>query len=83
MVDDVTYLESVIDNDTNSIWTDPVTRRYYLALKTLSLSDLRFWLVFSLLEHSIIKTARQFKCDRKTISVNAERIKRIIETNLN
>lgn len=75
MMEEVTELEEHIKSQTTDIWCDPVQREYFVKLLSLTLSDRRLWLVYSLLNHSIINTAKHFKCDRKTISNNINRIK--------
>lgn len=65
--DEVTEVESIMAEKLDSIWTDPSEREYYLKLMNLTLSDRRLWIVYSLLNHSIIKTARHFHCHRGTI----------------
>ena len=67
MRDDVTEVEDIISEKVGSIWTDDTERDYYLKILSLTLSDRRLWIVYSLLGHSIIKTARHFKCHRGTI----------------
>lgn len=67
MRDDVTEVEDIISEKVGSIWTDDTEREYYLKLMDLTLSDRRLWIVYSLLNHSIIKTARHFHCHRGTI----------------
>lgn len=78
MRDDVTEVEDIISEKLDSIWTDPSEREYYLKLMALTLSDRRLWIVYSLLDHSIIKTARHFHCHRGTIRLAIEEIKKKI-----
>lgn len=75
MRQEVTELEQTIKETINDIWIEPNVRNYYLKLLDLDLSDRRLWLVFSLLDHSIIKTAGYFRCDRKTVSNAINKIK--------
>ena len=75
MRQEVTELEQTIKETVNDIWADPNIRNYYLKLLGLDLSDRRLWLVYSLLDHSIIKSAAYFHCDRKTVSNAINRIK--------
>ena len=65
---DVKDLELTIAESMNDIWVDPITREYYKKLLELELGERRLWLVYSLLDHSIIKTAAYFRADRKTVS---------------
>ncbi len=76
MTEEVTEMEDYIRQQIDNIWCEPIERVYYKRLSVLPLSDLRLWLVYSLLDHSIIKTARLFSCDRKTVSAAIERIKK-------
>lgn len=82
MREEVTELEHVIQTTVNDIWADPYIRNYYLKLLDLDLSDRRLWLTYSLLDHSIIKVAAYFHCDRKTASNAINRIKNEIENDL-
>ena len=75
---EVTELEQAIKDTINDIWADPFIRGYYIKLMDLTLSDRRLWLVYSILDHSIIKTAAYFHCDRKTVSNAINRIKELI-----
>lgn len=72
---DVTQLEQAIVSAVDDIWTDDTVRDYYLRILSLDLSDRRLWLVYALLNHSIVKTSSYFHVDRKTISKNIDRIK--------
>lgn len=65
---DVTELERTIAQSMDDIWVDPQTREYYQKLLALELGERRLWIVYSLLDHSIIKTAAYFRADRKTVS---------------
>lgn len=65
---DVTELERTIAQSMDDIWVDPITREYYQKLLALELGERRLWIVYSLLDHSIIKTAAYFRADRKTVS---------------
>ena len=76
--DEVTEVEGIIAEKLGSIWTDDREREYYLKLMALTLSDRRLWIVYSLLDHSIIKTARHFHCHRGTIRLAIEEIKKKI-----
>lgn len=82
MRQEVTELEQTIKNTVDDIWAEPFVREYYLKLTSLNLSDRRLWLVYSILDHSIIKTAAYFHCDRKTASNAINRIKNEIENDL-
>lgn len=75
---EVTELEQTIKETVNDIWADPFVRDYYIKLMDLDLSDRRLWLVYSILDHSIIKTAAYFHCDRKTVSNAINRIKNLL-----
>ena len=72
---EVTELEQTVKDTIDDIWADPFVRDYYMKLMDLTLSDRRLWLTYSLLDHSIIKTAAYFHCDRKTVSNAINRIK--------
>lgn len=72
---EVTDLEQTMVSAVDDIWTDDVVRDYYCKILSLDLSDRRLWLVYSLLNHSIVKTSSYFRVDRKTISKNIDRIK--------
>lgn len=72
---DVTQLEQAIVSAVDDIWTDDTVRDYYLRILSLDLSDRRLWLVYALLNHSIVKTSSYFHVDRKTIAKNIDRIK--------
>lgn len=76
MRDEVTEVEGIIADKLASIWTDDTEREYYLKLMGLTLSDRRLWIVYSLLGHSVIKTARHFHCHRGTIRLAIEEIKK-------
>ena len=78
MRDEVTEVEEIIADKLDSIWTDDTEREYYLRLNGLSLSDKRLWIVYSLLDCSIIRTARHFSCHRGTIREAIENIKKKI-----
>lgn len=73
--EEVTELEQTVKDTIDDIWADPNIREYYLKLLDLDLSDRRLWLVYSILDHSIIKTAAYFHCDRKTVSNAINKIK--------
>lgn len=75
---EVTELEQTIKETVNDIWGDPFVRAYYIKLMDLDLSDRRLWLVYSILDHSIIKTAAYFHCDRKTVSNAINKIKNLL-----
>lgn len=62
---DVTQLEQAIVSAVDDIWTDDTVRDYYLRILSLDLSDRRLWLVYALLNHSIVKTSSYFHVDRK------------------
>lgn len=72
---EVTELEQTVKDTIDDIWADPFVRDYYMKLMDLTLSDRRLWLVYSLFDHSIIKVAAYFHCDRKTVSNAISRIK--------
>lgn len=76
--EEVTELEQTVKDTIDDIWADPNIREYYLKLLDLDLSDRRLWLVYSILDHSIIKTAAFFRVDRKTVSNAINRIKELI-----
>ena len=78
--DEVTELERTMEAVARDIWADDAVRDYYLAILSLDLSDRRLWLVYTLLNHSIVKTSSYFHVDRKTISKNIDRIKTKINT---
>ena len=77
--DEVTEVEGIIAEKLGSIWTDDIEREYYLKLMNLTLSDRRLWIVYSLLNHSIIKTARHFNCHRGTVRDALNNIKKQLE----
>lgn len=79
---EVTELEQTIKDTVDDIWAEPFVREYYIKLSKLNLSDRRLWLTYSLLDHSIIKVAAYFHCDRKTASNAINRIKNEIENDL-
>lgn len=78
MRDDVVEIENIINDKINSIWADDFQRTFFLKLNKLNLSDKRLFIVYSLLDHSIIKTAKFFKVDRGTCRVAINKIKQIL-----
>lgn len=77
----VSELEKVL-NEGLDIWSDELQYKRFQAVYRLNLSDRRLILVYSLLDGSIPRTATYFGVNRKTIQVNLDRIKLIIEENL-
>lgn len=78
MRNEVTEVESIINEKINSIWTDDLERDYYLKINALDLSDKRLWIVYCLLNHSIIKTAVHFRVDRGTVRNRINYIKNLL-----
>lgn len=58
-----------------TVWGDEDTHNRLQLLNRLNLSDRRLLIVFSILGGSVIRTATYFGVNRKTISLNINRIK--------
>lgn len=75
MKEDIADLEKYIDDTVTSIWADDSQIAYFKKIKELDLSSRRLWLVYTIFNNSIVKTARYFSVDRKTVSTAIATIK--------
>ena len=76
---DVMYLEKLMFAHVSSIWGDEILNSEFKKLLTLDVDERRLYLVYILLNQSIIKTAKYFQVDRKTVSIVIKEIKRKLE----
>ena len=77
MLERVKELEATL-NEEKDIWSDDSNDDKFDKIKRLDLSDRRLMIVFSILDCSVVKTAKYFGVDRSTISDNIKRIKDIV-----
>lgn len=76
---DVMYLESLMTAHVSSIWGDEILQTEFQKLLKLDVDERRLYLVYILLNQSIIKTAKYFQVDRKTVSILIKEIKKKLE----
>ena len=73
--DDVIFLETYIKSNLESIWGVDELNIEYRKLMNLDVDERRLFLVYILLNQSIVKTSRYFEVDRKTVSTVIRYIK--------
>ena len=73
--DDVIFLETYIKSNLDSIWGLDELNIEFKKLMNLDVDERRLFLVYILLNQSIVKTSRYFEVDRKTVSLIIKNIK--------
>ena len=79
MRDDIMYLEHLITQTINSIWSDEETIEKYKKIMELDIDERRLYLTYCMLDEKINKTARYFDINRKLVSTIINEIKEKIE----
>lgn len=77
--DDVIFLETYIKSNLDSIWGMDELNIEYRKLMNLDVDERRLFLVYILLNQSIVKTSLYFQVDRKTVSTVIKYIKEKIQ----
>lgn len=72
---DIIYLEQYLQANIDSIWSDEELNTEYKKILELEIDERRLYLVYILLNQSIIKTSKYFQVDRKTVSLIIKNIK--------
>ena len=73
--DDVIFLETYIKSNLDSIGGLDELNIEFKKLMNLDVDERRLFLVYILLNQSIVKTSRYFEVDRKTVSLIIKNIK--------
>lgn len=73
--EEIIYLERYLQANINSIWGDEEINIEYKKILELDIDERRLFLVYILLNQSIIKTSKYFQVDRKTVSFIIKNIK--------
>ena len=72
---DIIYLEQYLQANIDSIWGDEKLNIEFNKLMNLDIDERRLYLVYVLLNQSVIKTSKYFQVDRKTVSLIIKNIK--------
>lgn len=72
---DIIYLEQYLQANIDSIWGDEKLNIEFNKLINLDIDERRLYLVYVLLNQSVIKTSKYFQVDRKTVSLIIKNIK--------
>lgn len=72
---DIIYIEQYLQANIDSIWGDEILNTEYKKILQLPIDERRLYLVYILLNQSIIKTSKYFQVDRKTVSLIIKNIK--------
>lgn len=72
---DIIYLEQYLQANINSIFSDEELNVEFSKIMNLDIDERRLYLVYILLNQSVIKTSKYFQVDRKTVSIIIKSIK--------
>jgi hypothetical protein len=72
---DIIYLEQYLQANINSIFSDEELNVEFSKIMNLDIDERRLYLVYILLNQSVIKTSKYFQVDRKTVSLIIKSIK--------
>lgn len=72
---DIIYIEQYLQANINSIFSDEELNVEFSKIMNLEIDERRLYLVYILLNQSIIKTSKYFQVDRKTVSLIIKNIK--------
>lgn len=73
--DDIIYIEQYLQANIDSIWGDAELNVEFSKIMNLPIDERRLYLVYILLNQSVIKTSKYFQVDRKTVSLLIKNIK--------